>query len=228
MAFRLRSRRFAALVVILVAGLLAGAGWWWVTRWRPPERQFPVQGVAVDEATGAIDWPMMAATPADFAYIRATVGARARDPRFAENWQGALQAGMRRGIVHDYSLCQAATEQARNLVTHVARDPEALPAVVSVSFDESCPARPDRERLARDLGRFIAMVETHTGKPMLLRTTPDVEGEYRLSGLIARPVWSVRRFLPPDYASKPWRLWEATDLRRVEAAEHPVRWLVAA
>ena len=67
----------------------------------------------MDDDSGVIDWPTLAAAPTDFAYIRATVGAEARDPRFAANWRGAGEAGMRRGIVHDYSLCQLAAERDR-------------------------------------------------------------------------------------------------------------------
>lgn len=208
--------------------MLAGMAWWAATRWHPAQRDYPIQGVLVSDDDGAVDWPTLAAVPADFAYVRATIGAEARDPRFAENWRGAFAAGMRRGVVHAYSLCQLAADQARNLVTTVPRDEDALPAAVSLSFDDGCAARPDRAVLVGELGRFIAAVETHTGKPMLVRETPEVEAHYQLSTAIARPVWSVGRFFPPAYAARPWRVWEATDLRRVGGVAGPVRWLVVA
>lgn len=216
------------LLAPLGAALLAASGWWAATRWHPSTQDYPIQGALIDAGDGAIDWPTLAAAPTDFAYVRATTGADARDPRFDENWRGAGAAGMRRGVVHDYSLCQLAADQARNLVTTVPRDADALPAAVSLSFDGDCAARPDRAVLVGELGRFIAAVETHTGKPMLVRETPEVEAHYHLSQAIARPVWSVGRFFPPAYAARPWRVWEATDMRRVPGAEAPLRWLAVA
>lgn len=212
----------------VAAALLAGMGWFSATRWHPSTQDYPIQGVLIDDDDGAIDWPTLAATPADFAYIRATIGAEARDARFADNWRGAFAAGMRRGVIHAYSLCQLAADQARNLVTTVPREEDALPAAVSVAFDESCDARPDRAVLIGELGRFIAAVETHTGKPMLVRETREVEAHYHLSQAIARPVWSIGRFFPPDYAARPWRVWEATDMRHVGGTGRPVRWLAVA
>lgn len=216
------------LIAPLATLALAGIGWWAATRWHPSSQDYPIQGVVVSDDDGAIDWPTLAAVPTDFAYVRATIGAEARDPRFTDNWRGAGAAGMRRGVVHAYSLCQLAADQARNLVTTVPRDADALPAAVSVAFDEGCAARPDRAVLVGELGRFIAAVETHTGKPMLLRETPEVEAHYQLSAAIARPVWSVGRFFPPAYAARPWRVWEATDMRRVAGTGGPVRWLAVA
>lgn len=216
------------VAVPIVLAVLAATGWWAATRWHPSTQDYPIQGILVDDNDGALDWPTLAAVPADFAYIRATMGAEARDPRFAANWRGAAAAGVRRGVLHDYSLCQLAADQAGNLVTTVPRDPDALPAVVSVSFDEGCDARPDRAVLVGELGRFIAAVETHMGKPMLVRETPEVEAYYHLSTDVARPIWSIGRFFPPAYAARPWRVWEATDLRRTDGAEGPLRWLAVA
>lgn len=216
------------VAVPILLALFAGMAWLAVTRWHPSAQDYPIQGILVDDADGALDWPMLAAVPADFAYIRATMGSEARDPRFAFNWLGSAAAGVRRGVLHAYSLCQLADDQARNLVTTVPRGPDALPAVVSVSFDEGCDARPDRAVLVGELGRFIAAVETHMGKPVLLRETPEVAAQYHLSNDIARPTWSVGRFFPPSYAARPWRVWEATDLRRTEGAEGPLRWLAVA
>ena len=82
--------------------------------------------------------------------------------------------------------------------------------------------------LIDEVKRFMTMVEAHTGKPMLLLTSKRVEAAYRLSEAIPRPIWSVQDFFPPDYATRPWRMWRASDMRRVQGIRGAVHWDVVA
>ena len=72
------------------------------------------------------------------------------------------------------------------------------------------------------------MVETHTGKPVMLRVGRAIEARYRLTGAIERPVWAIADAFPPAYAARPWRLWRASDIRRIGGIEGPVNWDVVA
>ena len=105
---------------------------------------------------------------------------------------------------------------------------DALPVAVDVQFRDDCVARPEKAALVADLTRFVTMVETHTGKPVLLRIGKSVEGSYALSAALPRPVWAMANLLKPDYAARPWRMWRASNFRRVEGIEGPVNWDVVA
>lgn len=166
----------------------------------------------------------MRAAGADFAYVVATAGADRRAPGFEANWTALPQAGLRRGAVHLYSLCQLAADQANAFNLVVPRAGDALPAAVDVSFRDDCAARPDPIVLAGELRRFLGIVEAHTGKPMLLRVSRAVDRRYRLSTAIDRPVWAVANVFPPAYAARPWRLWRASSFRRVGGIEGLVNW----
>ena len=224
----LRRRLLWPAVVLAAVALLALGLRFYAGSWRPPLTEFPSQGVDVSAAAGAIDWPTLAAEGADFAYVRATAGSGERDAQFDANWQGVAAAGIPRGALHVYSLCGRAADQARNFVTTVPRTDDALPAAMLIDFEPDCAARPDRKTLLQEIGRFINAVETHTGKPMLLKVTKPVEAAYQLSGAVARPVWAVANYFSPEYAVRPWRMWQANSARHVAGAEAPVHWNVVA
>lgn len=217
-----------ALAVVALLALAAAGVWAYATGWAPATRKYPIQGVDVSEAQGDIDWTTLHARGATFAYLRATVGGAERDGAFERNWAAVTAAGMPRGAIHVWSFCQDAAAQANNFVTVVPRDPEALPAGLELAFSPDCIARPDRATLIAQLKRFLTVAETHTGKPMLLKITKPVERAYRVSAAFPRPVWEAANFFPPDYAARPWRLWQASDMRRVDGVRGPIDWNVVA
>ncbi len=121
----------------------------------------------------------------------------------------ASAAGVRRGAIHVFSFCRLAVDQANNFVVTVPRVSDALPAAVDIDFEGDCDARPDRAVVVGEVARFLKIAENHTGKPMLLMISREVEGVYRLSAEFERPEWSVGNFFPPEYAAKPWAMWRA-------------------
>jgi lysozyme len=223
------ARRSAIPAAVLLLVMLFGGSLWLVARrWRPSVGDYHFQGVDVSDATGAIDWPAVKASGADFAYMRATMGTDGRDARFAENWQGALTAKVRRGAIHQYSLCRLAADQANNFNTMVPKVDDALPSAVAVDFTNDCKSRPERAVIVAELGRFVAMVEAHSERPVLLLVSQRFEAAYAVTGALARPIWSSQNFFPPDYAARPWRMWRASDMRRIAGVDGPVNWDVVA
>ena len=216
------------ILILLAIGVAGVAAWQSAIRWHPSIERYPVQGVDVSERDGTIDWNAAAAAGADFGYAVATRGATGRDRAFEANWQAIEAAGLRRGAVHVYSLCQPAIAQANAFNTVVPRDAGALPAAVDLNEDDGCAARPDRAALIGDIARFATIVEAHMGKPMLLRIARPIEARYRLSEALPRNIWAMGNFLSPRYAARPWRMWRASDIRRIDGVEGPVNWDVAA
>lgn len=221
-------RRLGRIGVLGVALAVAGvAAWVFILGWHPSDT-YDFQGVEVSEDQGGIEWPTVKAGGADFAYLRATFGSNGRDARFAANWADTLAADMRRGALHVYSLCRRATDQANNFNTTVPRADDALPPAVELDFHPDCAVRPDREKLLDDLRHFLTMVEAHSGKPALIKISKRFEAAYDVTGAIPRTIWAVQDFLPPDYAARPWRMWQANDMRRIDGISGPVRWNVVA
>ncbi|WP_374945211.1 GH25 family lysozyme [Sphingomonas sp.] len=207
----------------------AGVGAWsWATAWHPSAARYPLQGIDLPENPAAVEWGSVRASGADFAYLVATAGTDRRDPAFEANWAALPQAGLRRGAVHLYSLCQRATAQADAFNTFVPASTDALPAAIDIAYRADCTARPEKTALANEIARFVERVEAHTGKPVLLRTSRDIERDYALSAAVGRPVWSIANAFAPNYAARPWRIWRASDVRRIDGIEGPVNWDVVA
>ena len=228
MRLRIWSRRIGLAGALgIVIALCAVVAWTFTLSWRPTDK-YRFQGIDVSEEQGPIEWWTVKAGGADFAYLRATRGADERDTRFVGNWAEVYETGMRRGALHVYSLCRLAVDQANNFNTTVPRTGDALPAAIEIDFSEDCPSRPERNVVLDELRRFLSMVEAHTGKPVLLKISKRFEAAYQVTAAIPRPVWAVQDFFPPDYAARPWRMWQANDMRRIDGVNGAVNWDVVA
>ncbi|WP_425230346.1 glycoside hydrolase family 25 protein [Sphingomonas sp.] len=217
------------LAVIAAAGVaLAIGGHTLAVRWHPAPARYPLQGVDLGEQPRRIEWASIRAAGADFAYVVATEGTGARDPGFEANWSALPDAGLRRGAVHLYSLCEDGAAQADAFNATVPRTADALPAAVDVDRRDGCDAPPAGAAVIESLRAFLGRVETHTGKPVILRLSRWAERRYALSSAFDRPLWLTGNFLRPGYADRAWRLWRASDMRRVDGVEGPVNWDVVA
>lgn len=210
------------MVLLVVAFVLRNIA----VGWAPSRDQYPVQGISVDENHGTITWHVAGATGVDFAYIQATAGAEKRDRNFADNIEGAREAGIRYGALHDYSLCRLAADQATIFVTTVPRATNMLPPAVRLDFDEGCSDRPGRALVLSELNTFLNQIESHSGKPAIIEVSREFEELYNISSGIDRTFWLDANFFPPDYATKPWVMWRASDMRRISGVDGPINWNV--
>ncbi|HEX8300398.1 GH25 family lysozyme, partial [Sphingomonas sp.] len=205
MHFRIFARRARVFAGVALALAITGMCVWLFTiNWRPRPADFPVQGVDVSEAQGPIEWWTVKKSGARFAYIHATSGAIASDLRFSENWRDTFETGIRRGALHIFSLCQLAADQAGNFVSIVPRSEDQLPPAVDLDFQPDCAARPEREVLIGEIGRFLSAIEMHLGEHAVLRVGKNFEAQYRISEAFPRLLWSRQAFFPPSYFSRPW------------------------
>lgn len=215
-------------VILLAIGVLGAAGWRAAAHWRPSVETYAVQGIDVSETNGPVEWPVVNGSGADFAYATATRGAKQRDGLFEENWSGIAAAGMRRGAVHVWSLCEPAVDQANAFNTTVPRDDADLPAAIDLDYADGCTARPDRAALINDIEQAATIIEAHIGKPVLLRVSRRLERDYDLASALPRTIWASGNFFAPDYTARPWRMWRASDMHRIDGIKGPVNWDVAA
>lgn len=213
---------------LALIAMLALALWLYARAWVPGRDDYPVQGVTIGSADGPVDWGTLAAQGADFAYIRAVRAQDGRDPAFAANWRGARAAGMRYGAVIEFSACRSPIDQATSFMTTVPRDNAALPPVIRLAFSAGCARRPGRDLLLSNLNTLINLVEGQAGKPALLNVTEDFDAAYDIGSGINRTLWLDGNFFPPDYASRPWVMWTATNMRHIDGVDGPVRWNVVA
>lgn len=226
---RLGTRTRIRLMGALLLAVLIGGGWaWWhLHHWTPLREEFPMQGVEVGAADGPVSFASLKAIGADFAYIDASVSVFARDPRFVANFENARVAGMQVGAVHRYDPCQPAGRQAANFVTTVPRDAALLPPAVELDMlADTCPVKVTDAKVESELMTFLNQVETHTGKPTVLKITEPFEERYRIARKLDRNLWLVSDRVQPDYAGRPWTLWTANTALANEVSDQGLRWVV--
>lgn len=220
--------RLRLLAALLLIAMIAGvSGWWHLQHWQPDRAAFPVQGAQIGSQDGEVNWRALKAIGADFAYIDASASAFARDPAFIENLEKAKAADMRVGAVHRYDPCQPADKQAANFVTVVPRDPKLLPPAVDLEMlADKCPIDVPDAAVESELMTFLNQIETHTGKPAMLKLSQGFEARYGLASRIDRNLWLVRDRFQPDYAGRPWTLWTANTGLRNDISAESLRWVV--
>lgn len=223
---RTQLRLLAALLLVALVG--AAVAWWHLHHWRPDRAEFPVQGVEIGSADGPVDWRAVKAIGANFAYVDASASAFARDPAFMRNFEEARKAGLQVGAVHRYDPCQPADRQAANFVTVVPRDAALLPPAVDLDMvADQCPVPVSDAAIESELTTFLNQVETHAGKPVLLKVSERFEERYRIAGAIDRNLWLATDRFEPEYGGRPWTLWTANGALMNEAGAAPLRWIVA-
>ena len=137
----------------------------------------------------AVDWNAVKAAGAEFGYVVATEGGK-RDARFEENWRGAANAEVRRGAIHAWSLCRPPPIR-RTISTRWCPEPTTrYPGAVD-RFRRRLQHQADRDAVLDELRRFIAIIEAHTERPVILLVSRAVEARYRVTEAIERPVWSA-------------------------------------
>ncbi len=220
--------RWRLLGVLLLIALIGGGwGWWQMQRWTPSRAAWPMQGAEVGAEDGAVDWRALKATGADFVYLDASASAFARDANIARNLEDAKAAKLQVGTVHRYDPCQPADRQAANFVTVVPRDAALLPPAVDLDqLGDDCPVKITDAGIESELTTFLNQIETHTGKPVILKLSGKFEARYHIAARIDRNLWLTRTRFQPDYAGRPWTLWSANPMLKSEAADGPLRWVV--
>jgi lysozyme len=230
-----RSRRtgpsrwqWRVLGAVVLLALVGGAWAWWDMRhWSPSRSIWPRQGALVGEVDGLVDFTALKAIGADFVYVEASASAASRDPSVVRNLDAARAAGLKVGALHKYDPCQPADKQAANFVTVVPRDARMLsPAVELEQVADHCLVKVSDAAVVSELMTFINQIETHTGKPAILKLGAGFEAQYHIAGALDRGLWLSRDRFEPDYGGRPWALWSANSALETSASATPLRWVV--
>jgi lysozyme len=224
---RWRRAAVAATGAALVMLALAGYGWWRLQLWRPDFAGLRAAGIEAGADSGVIDWHGVRAIGGSFVYLDASASAFARDPSFLRSLDDARAAGLRVGAVHRYDPCQPGDVQATNFVTLVPRDPTMLPAAVELSTTaDDCPVHVSDGAVESELMTFVNQIETHSGKPAILKLSAEFARRYPFAARFDRKLWLTRTLVEPGYAGRPWAMWTANTALSTDIAEHSVRWVV--
>jgi lysozyme len=213
--------------IVLIAGILALV-YALAIRWSPSRDDFAQQGPVISADNGAVRWPQLRTSGADFVYIMATHGSKGRDSQFNRNRDGAIAEAVPYGVVHSFAQCESANDQSANFDIFVPRDPGALPAIIMLDVDDQCQQPPTRALIESELTTFLNQIEAHLGKPVIIAPSAEFEEIYQISRAINRPLMLRRNFFVPDYAGRPWTIWQANPYKIVAGVDGAAAWNVIA
>ena len=177
-------------------------------------RNMPIQGIDVARYQENIDFRDTLGSGIHFTFMKATEGRDYLDPNFRANWQKARDAGMPRGAYHFMTWCSLASEQAAWFMANVPADPDALPPVLDLEWNNhsSCKNKPSRADALEKVRYMLEAMERHTGKLPIIYTDMNfhrdvLEGEY-----FPNAFWLRSTAAEPHerYRNRNWTFWQWT------------------
>lgn len=187
---------------------------------------YPVHGIDVSKYQGDVDWFRVRGSGVSFAFIKATEGGDHTDERFLRNWEGARVSGISRGAYHYFYFCRPALEQAAWFISHVPRDPWALPPVLDLEWthkSRTCQYRPDPSTVQTEALAFLQAVGIYYRKRPIIYTTVDFYIENRLWEIRGYPFWlrSVAGHPSVTYPGQDWVFWQYSGTGIVSGIDGP-------
>lgn len=176
--------------------------------------RLPIHGIDVSHHQGQIDWRAVAQAGTRFAFIKATDGGDHLDPRFMENWRGARAAGVPRSAYHFIYWCRPAEEQVAWYIQNVPNEPDALPPVLDLEWNNNSQCRHNltREEVLTKIRIILAGMEAHYGKVPIIYTDINFHRDILEGVALDNPMWlrSVAAQPHERYTNRAFTFWQYT------------------
>lgn len=177
-------------------------------------RGMPIQGIDVARYQENIDFRDAFQSGIRFVFMKATEGKDYIDPYFRVNWQRAREAGMPRGAYHFMTWCSLASEQAAWFIANVPNDPDALPPVLDLEWnnDSSCKTKPNRADALEKIRYMLTAMEQHTGKLPIIYTDMNFHRDVLAGEYFPNAFWLRSTAAQPQerYSNRTWTFWQWT------------------
>lgn len=174
----------------------------------------PIHGIDVSRHQGNIDWAAVARAGTRFAFIKATDGGDHLDPNFRTNWENARAAGVPRGAYHFIYWCRPAHEQAAWFAANVPAEPDALPPVLDLEWNNHSACKPtlSREEVLEKVRILLSAMEAHTGKVPIIYTDINFHRDILEGVPLDNTMWlrSVAAQPHERYRNRQWSFWQYT------------------
>ena len=176
----------------------------------PVVAPYPVRGVDISHYEGAIAWETVKLDGLSFVYIKATEGGDGVDAKFADNWQGATNAGLLKGAYHFYNFCKGGAEQATNFIAVVPKEAGTLPMTIDLEQSGDCKTMPRKEAFRADLAAFVSKVQEAYGRRPVLYINYAIYDRYFKGENDSYKLWiaDTSHESPAIADGAAWTLWQ--------------------
>lgn len=177
-------------------------------------RAAEIQGIDIARYQGLIDFNKAREGGTHFVFMKSTEGKDYIDPNFRTNWEHARQAGVPRGAYHFMTWCSLAADQAAWFARNVPNDPDALPPVLDLEWNNhsSCKNKHNRADVLEKVRVMLAAMEAHTGKVPVIYTDINFHRDVLEGEHFDNPFWLRSTAAEPHhkYRNRQWMFWQWT------------------
>ncbi|MDQ3804114.1 MAG: glycoside hydrolase family 25 protein [Acidobacteriota bacterium] len=166
----------------------------------PPSR---LTGIDVSHYQGRVNWEAVAGAGCAFAFAKATEGAGATDPFFADNWAGMKAAGLLRGAYHFFRPEQDAAQQAAHFLSAVQLQPGDLPPVLDIETSDGVLG----SALVGGVQTWLDAVEPAAGVTPIIYTAASFWDAHFNDQFGRYPLWIAHYAPTPTPLPRGWSDW---------------------
>jgi len=171
-----------------------------------------VYGIDISQYQGDISWidinTIYDQIPIDFVFIRATMGEKATDKRFAVNWKAAQSRTKLRGAYHYFRPNENSIRQARNFISVVKLRPGDLPPVLDI---EERPRKQPMDSLKVGLKRWLNAVEKHYGIQPIIYSGDSYFTDFLEKEFSDYVLWIANYNFWVNKPKKHWDFWQFSE-----------------
>lgn len=204
-----RNDRWVGFDFTIVTLLLVAASLW---AWHefmssPPyvdENRYPIRGIDISSHNGDVDLSAAAADGIEFVFIKATEGTDFQDDSFRENYNKALNAGLKIGAYHFFRFDTDGVEQARNLLRMIG----IRKLDMGIAVDIETHGNPAGIPVDSIMNRLIQMVDylNLKGRRVIFYTNKEGYEKYLMESFPGCPLWICSFNSHPIDAE--WTFWQ--------------------
>lgn len=219
-----RARLLAIMLITLTAAAIFAVAFLRIGETRrlhvePDREAYPIVGVDLSAHNGNIDFERVAADGISFAILKASEGTSFRDPKFADNYKNARNAGIKVGAYHFFRFDSDGYLQGRNFLEVVDSLDMDLPLVIDLE-EANNPDGIDTDSIVRSLRGMIIALEAQQRK-VVIYTNKRGLSRFIRDRFDEMPVW-VCSFTDPPIPSDNWILWQHSHEGNVDGVEGSV------
>ncbi|GGE32301.1 glycoside hydrolase family 25 protein [Sphingobacterium cellulitidis] len=180
-------------------------------------------GIDVSQYQGNISWSEILTIndefPIDFIYIRATMGEKAKDSKFKQNWKEVKNRNKLRGAYHYFRPNENSIKQANNFIKTVELEPGDLPPVLDI---EEMPRNQSMDSLKTGLKRWLTVVEKHYEIKPVLYSGDKYFADFLEKEFADYTLWIANYNFWIEKPKKHWNFWQFSEKGTVKGIKGPV------
>lgn len=181
-------------------------------------------GLDVSHYQGNLIENLQAHDSLSFLFCKATQGEHYEDPDFRENWHEIRAKGLIRGAYHFYACSDDPVKQADHFYAAIEDMDTADIAPVLDIEQGSLVAGQSKDKMQRDILRFLRRLESKTGRKPILYTDYAFAQEYLTHPqLESYALWlaeyshKATPLVPDRWKSKGFKIWQRSDSYTIDS-----------